>query len=83
MNLKRNIIDMEQKKTAEQLIAEMLDMINDLKSEIAELKEQKQIAEATPVIGEVNPFIDTLKTENKYSLLEKDEKVSGYSLLSK
>ena len=69
-------------KTTEDLIAELMDVINELKSEVAELKERK-IAEATPVIGEVNPFMDTLKTESKYSLLEKDEKVSKYSLLSK
>ena len=74
----------DQKKTAEQMIAEMLDMISELKSEIAQLKEQKQVAEAKSVVGELNPFMDTLTTEGtKYSLLEKDEKASGYSLLSK
>ena len=72
-----------EKKTAEEIVAEMLDMINDLKAEIAELKEQKQVAEVKTVTAEVNPFMDTLVTENKYSLLEKDEKVSSYSLLSK
>ena len=81
----------DQKKTAEQMISELMDIVNDLKSEIAELKEQKAVeeaktevtAETAPVIGEVNPFMDTLKTESKYSLLEKDTKVSSYSLLSK
>lgn len=73
----------DNKKTAEQMIAELMDTINELKSEIAELKEQKLVAETQPVIGAVNPFMDTLKVENKYSLLEKDEKVSTYSLLSK
>jgi len=77
------IVDMEQKKTAEQMIAELMDVINELKSEVAELKEQKHVAETTSVVGEINPFMDTLVTENKYSLLEKDEKVSSYSLLSK
>ena len=71
------VVDMEQKKTAEELIAELMDMVNDLKSELAEMKEQKA------VVGEINPFMDTLRTENKYSLLEKDSKVSSYSLLSK
>ena len=66
-------------RTAEQMIAELLEIVNSLKSEVAELKEQK----AQPVVGEVNPFMDTLKTANKYSLLEKDEKMSNYSLLSK
>ena len=69
------------KKTAEQLIAEMLEVINGLKSEIAELKEAKTKAET--VVAEINPFVDTIRTGNKYSLLEKDEKVSTYSLLSK
>ena len=72
-----------EQKSTEEMIAELMDVINGLKSEIAELKEQKQIAEAQPVIGEINPFMDTLKTENKYSLLEKEDKVSSYSLLSK
>jgi len=73
----------DNKKTAEQMIAELMEVINEMKSEIAQLKEQKVTAEATPVIGEINPFMDTLKIENKYSLLEKDKKVSSYSLLSK
>ena len=81
----------DNKKTAEQMISELMDIVNDLKSEIAELKEQKAAeevntevtAETTQVIGEINPFMDTLKTESKYSLLEKDTKVSSYSLLSK
>ena len=72
-----------EKKTAEEMIAELMEVINFLKSEIAELKEQKQTAEVTSVTAEINPFMDTLATENKYSLLEKDEKVSKYSLLSK
>jgi len=73
----------DQKKTAEQMIAELTEIINSMKSEIAELKEQKLIAEKTTVTAAINPFMDTLKTENKYSLLEKDEKVSSYSLLSR
>lgn len=66
----------DQKKTAEQMIAELMEVIIDLKSEIAELKEKKTVT------AEINPFMDTLKTENKYSLLEQDEKVPTYSLLS-
>ena len=67
-----------ERKTAEELIAELMDMVNSLKSEIAELKEEKKT-----VTAEINPFMDTLTTEGKYSLLEKDEKVSNYSLLSR
>ena len=70
-----------EQKTTEQMIAELANIINELKSEIAELKERKQ--EAKTVTADINPFMDTLKTESKYSLLEKDEKVSSYSLLSK
>ena len=70
-------------KTTEQMIAELVEIINGLKSEIAELKEHKHTAEAKTVTADINPFMDTLKTEAKYSLLEKDEKVSSYSLLSK
>lgn len=77
------VINVEQKKTAEQLIAEMLDMISELKSEIAELKEQKQIAEAKPVVGEINPFMGDINTTGKYSLLEKEPKTNSYSLLEK
>jgi len=77
------VINVEQKKTAEQLIAEMLDMISELKSEIAELKEQKQIAEAKPVVGEINPFMGDLNATGKYSLLEKETKTASYSLLEK
>lgn len=67
------------KKTAEEQIAEMLDIINSLKNEIAELKEQK----AQPVVGEVNPFMGTLSAEGKYSLLEKETKTTSYSLLER
>lgn len=70
----------ENKKTTEEMVAELMDIISDLKNEIAELKEQKV---AQTVTAEINPFMDTLTTENKYSLLEKESKVSGYSLLSK
>lgn len=72
-----------EKKTPEEMIAELMDLINDMKSEIAELKEQKQIAETKPVIGEINPFMGTISAEGKYSLLEKDTKSTSYSLLDK
>ena len=69
------------KKTAEQLIAELMEVVNSLKNEVAELKEQK--TEAKSVVGEINPFMGTISTENKYSLLEKDTKNISYSLLEK
>ena len=71
------------KKTAEQMIAELAEIIESLKAEIAELKEQKQTAEAKAVVGEINPFMDTLTTEGKYSLLQKETKTTSYSLLER
>jgi hypothetical protein len=73
----------ESKKTAEQLIAELAKVVENLKNEIAELKETKAIAEAKTVTAEINPMMDDIRSEGKYSLLEKEEKLSSYSLLSK
>lgn len=72
----------ESKKTAE-LIAEMAKAIESLKAEIAELKEQKQIAEAKTVTAEINPMVDDIHCTSKYTLLEKDERTTSYSLLQK
>lgn len=69
------------KKTAEQMIAELAEIINSLKEEIAELKETKVVAEVKT--AEVNPLMADIHSEGKYSLLEKEEKVSSYSLLSR
>ena len=51
--------------------------------EIAELKEAKVIAEAKTVTAEINPMMADIHSEGKYTLLEKEEKPSSYSLLSK
>ena len=66
-------------KTTEQLVAELLDVVSNLKAELAELKERKQ----ETVTAEINPFMDTLSTKGKYSLLEKETKTTSYSLLEK
>lgn len=72
-----------------QIIAELRNEIETLRNELAELKaepEQKIVAEATVnMIAESNPFISEMKMEGnkKYSLLESEEKVSGYSLLDR
>ena len=71
------------KKTAEQLIAELSEVVESLRQEIAELKETRQIAEVRPVTAEVNPLTADIKAEAKYTLLEKEERVSSYTLLSK
>ena len=73
----------ESKKTAEQMIAELMDVISEMKSEIAELKAQKQTAEAKSVVGEINPFMGELNAQGKYTLLEKDTRTTSYSLLEK
>ena len=72
-----------EKKTAEEMIAELYDMVISMKSEIAELKEHKQIAEAKSVTGEINPFMGDLNAQGKYSLLEKETKTNSYSLLER
>lgn len=77
------VINVEQKKTAEQMIAELMEMVNSLKSEIAELKEQKVNAEAKQVTAEINPFMGEISAKGKYSLLEKEPKRTSYSLLEK
>ena len=74
------VVEVEQKKTAEQMIAELMDVIKELQSEIAELKEEKK---ATTMVAEINPFISDI-TANKYSLLEKAQvNTNSYSLLEK
>lgn len=73
----------ESKKTAEQMIAELAEVVENLKNEIAELKEAKVIAEAKTVTAEINPMMADIHSEGKYTLLEKEEKPSSYSLLSK
>jgi len=72
------------KKTAEQLIAELAATVEELKAEIAELKEHKQVAESKEVVGEINPFMSTLTVGGKYSLLERENKpTNSYSLLER
>ena len=76
------VVEDEKKKTAE-LIAELKSMIEAIQSEIAELKEQKHVAEAKTVVSEINPFMGDLNAVSKYSLLEKEPKNTSYSLLDK
>lgn len=69
--------EIKKKKTAEQSIAELLEIVESLKTEIAELKKQKE----TTVVGEVNPFMESINTQGKYSLLEADTPTKKYTLL--
>lgn len=73
----------EKRKTAEQTIAELMDMVEDLKREIAELKEKKVVAEH--VSAEVNPMMGEINVMPAYSLLSKSDgrEPAEYSLLSK
>lgn len=66
------------KKTAEQMIAELLETVNALKGEIAELKTQK---ETKSVTAEFNPFMGDINAKGKYSLLESDNAKTQYTLL--
>lgn len=75
------VTDEPKHKTAEQLIEELTAAVESLKQEIAEMKASHVVAET--VTAEVNPLMDDIHTTAKYSLLEKEEKISSYSLLSK
>lgn len=71
-----------------ELIAKLIASIEDLKKEIAEMKEardEKIIAEAVETAAAENPFMSSLNSAFKYSLLESSTPVSSnsYSLLEK
>lgn len=68
--------DSAQKKTAEQMIAELLETVAQLKAEIEELKVKPQTMTA-----EVNPFMGDINTKGKYTLLESDNAKPQYTLL--
>ena len=73
----------DSKKTAEQLIAELAEVVEGLRKEIAELKETKVNAAAKTVTAEINPMMADIHSEGRYSLLEKEDRPASYSLLSK
>ena len=80
------IVDADETKkvSAEQMIAELATIVEQLKQEIAELKEQKVNAEVKTVTAEINPFVDSIQTGNTYSLLEKEvTRGNSYTLLGK
>lgn len=77
------VIDVEQKKTAEQMIAELSEVVAALKAEIEEMKQAKVTAEKTTVTAEINPFMGDLSSTKKYSLLESETPRTNYSLLEK
>lgn len=64
------------------IIAELMQSVNDLKAEIAELKAAKKEVVASVEPEAINGFMDTISIpENKYSLLERDPGFENYSLL--
>lgn len=74
----------ESKKTAEQMIAELTEVVESLRAEINELKEHQTMVASKTVTAEVNPMVSDINAKRKYSLLEKAEKTyNSYSLLEK
>lgn len=73
----------DKKKTAEQMIAELAAVVESLKKEIAEMKEEKKVVAEQKVVGEINPFTTELNANKSYSLLSKATARTEYSLLSK
>ena len=65
-------------KSSEQMIAELLEAVNSLKNEIAEMKAKKAVT------AEINPFMSDINAKGKYTLLEKASPTDRtYSLLDK
>ena len=76
------VVEDTKKKTAEELIAELAETVSNLKAEIETLKERKTLTASAEKL-ELNPFMGSINTEKKYSLLEKAEPNTTYSLLEK
>ena len=77
----------EEKKTAEQMIAELAETVKALTEEIKSLKEQRVVASAEKLdiaAEAINPFIDSMSAQPDYmDLLQPAEKKNGRDLLSK
>lgn len=74
----------DEKKVAEQMIAELAETVRALAEEVKELKAQRVIASKKVDLDENNPFIASLTTEgSKYDLLTPVEKPDGHALLSR
>ena len=71
------------RKTAEQMIAELMETVEELRKEIAEMKEKKVVASQI-VTAEINPLMADINAQKKYGLLEKvDRHTNSFSLLEK
>ena len=76
------VVEDTKKKTAEQLIAELTEAVSTLKAEIEALKESKTLT-ASAKQAEMNPFMGSINSEKKFSLLDKAERNENFSLLEK
>jgi len=76
-------VEPQTKKTAEEMIAELMAAVNELKTQIAELKENSKPVFAELQSVTINPFVAEINTKPKYSLLEKAEPTQSFSLLEK
>lgn len=63
-------------------IAELLAIMQELKHEIAELRESQKAAASTHAYAEVNPLMGSMEAK-RYSLLEKASPTESYSLLER
>ena len=79
------VVEEGNKKTAEQLIAELAKTVSELKAEIEELKAPKKAAIASVSGTEINPFMGNITAEKsaQFSLLEKAEPSENSSLFEK
>ena len=71
-----------------QVIAELQAALNDLRNELADIRNERIVAEAKKAdeaANAINPFIAEISAPKKYSLLEseRDSSVKSYSLLEK
>ena len=69
--------DPKKKKTAEQMIAELLETVESLKAEVEKLKEKNEVK----LTAEINPFMSDINAKGKYSLLETDTAKKQYTLV--
>ena len=77
-----NEVAAESNEELKNIIAELMQSVNDIKAEIAELKAVKKEVVASVEPEAVNGFMDTISIpENKYSLLERDSGFETYTLL--
>lgn len=81
----------KEKKNAEEEIAELRKAIENLTTIVAELREQKaqvnaeqeQVEVSNEETETINPFMGSLAAPKKYSLLEKADETTKYTLLDK